>query len=105
MVDADPDRRAVVRGAMRRRGDMMLIASSVEEARQRLEQSAIPIDWILIDVDCGGDSASRFAGEVKRKHMELGILLTVDTRLESEFKQLQKPYDTRELWAAMAREQ
>ena len=102
MVDTDPDRRAVVRGAMRRRGDMMLTASSIEEAWQRLEQSAIPIDWILVDLNHGGGETLNFAMEVRRRNTELGILLTVDTPLESEFKQLQKPYDTRELWSAMA---
>jgi len=102
MVDTDPDRRAVVRGAMRRRGDMMLTASSIEEAWQRLEQSALPIDWILVDLDHAGAEALTFAAEVRKKNRDLEILLTTETRLDSDFKQLQKPYGTRELWAAMA---
>jgi len=39
LLDPDPIYRELVRGAMRRRADMMLVAASIEEARQRMEQS------------------------------------------------------------------
>ena len=100
MVDTDPDRLALVRGAMRRRADMMLTASSTEEAWRRLEQSALPIDWILVDVQA--DEALSFATELRRRNQTIGILLTVDSPLVCDFRMLSKPYGIRELWAAMA---
>jgi hypothetical protein len=100
MVDTDPDRLALVRGAMRRRADMMLTASSTEEAWRRLEQSALPIDWILVDVQ--DDGALSFATELRRRNPTIGILLTVNPPFASDFRMLSKPYGIRELWAAMA---
>lgn len=101
MVDSDPERLAIVRGAMRRRADMMLTASSTDEARRCMRECALPIDWILIDLACAGDGALSFAAEVRRTFGQIGILLTADSPFESEFRLLPKPYVARDLWAAL----
>jgi CheY-like chemotaxis protein len=101
MVDSDPQRLAVVRGAMRRRADLVLTAASAAEARRCLEQCALPIDWILIDLTSVGDGALAFAAEVRSSNTQIGILLTVDSPFESEFKLLQKPFVDRDLWSAL----
>ena len=102
LVDTDPTYRDMVRGALRRRADMMLAAGSIAEARQRLEQSAVPIDWIMIDPAVGDDALS-FAEETRNRHPGIGILLTSDSPLVSGFRHLQKPFGTGDLWAALAR--
>ena len=102
MVDADPDRLGVVRGAMRRRADMMLTAGSIDEARRCLAHSALPIDWILIDLATNGDDALALAAEVRHGNKDIGILLTADEPFESEFRIMLKPYGLRDLWAALA---
>ena len=101
MVDSDPDRLALVRGAMRRRADMMLTAGSTNEARRRLAECAIPIDWILIDLATNGDDALAFAAEVRNGNKDIGILLTAEEPFESEFRVMGKPYGLRDLWAAL----
>ena len=101
MVDSDPERLAIVRGAMRRRADMMLTASSTDEARRCIQHCALPIDWVLIDVTCVGVGALNFAAEVRSAHGQMGVLLTVDSPFESEFRLLQKPYAARDLWSAL----
>ena len=92
----------MVRGAMRRRADMMLVAGSIAEARQRLELSALPIDWIMVDLAVSDDALS-FAEETSTRHQEIGILLTAVSPLDSKFRLLQKPYGAGDLWAALAR--
>ena len=102
LVDSDPIYRDMIRGALRRRADMMLAVGSIAEARQRLDQSAIPIDWIMIDPAVGEDVLS-FAEETRTRHPEIGILFTADSPLDSGFRHLTKPFGTRDLWAALAR--
>lgn len=102
LVDIDPFYLDMVRRAMRRRADMMLDADSIAEARRRVEQSALPIDWIMIDMAMGEEALS-FAEETRDRHPEIGILLTAASPLDTEFRLLQKPYGTGELWAALAR--
>ena len=101
MVDSDPERQAMVRGAMRRRADMMLTAGSIDEARRSLAHCAIPIDWILIDLSTNGDNALAFAAEVRTGNKAIGILLTADEPFDSEFRVLGKPYARRDLWTAL----
>ena len=103
MVDSDPERLALVRGAMRRRADMMLTAGSIEEARQSLRQFALPIDWVLIDLGTNGDGGLAFAVEVRNGNSEIGILLTADAAFASDFPILTKPYFSHDLWAALTR--
>ena len=102
LLDADPIYRDMVRGAMRRRADMMLVAASVAEARQRMEQSGLPIDWIMIDVEMSEGVVS-FAEETRKRHPDIGIVLTSASPFDSEFKVLRKPFSVGDLWAALAR--
>ena len=102
LVDSDPIYRDKVRGALRRRADMMLAAGSIAEARQRMEQSAVPIDWIMID-PAVGDDALGFAQETRIRHPGIGIVLAAASPLDSEFRFLQKPFGVGDLWAALAR--
>jgi hypothetical protein len=99
LVDADVERHAVVRGAMRRRADLMLSASSVEEARRCLEQCALPIDWVVIDT--GIEGALAFAESLGHEAGAIGVLLSSDAPMDGQYKVLRKPYAARDLWNAM----
>ena len=101
LLDRDPERRTLVRSAMRRRADLVLAAGSPAEAWRYLEQSAVPIDRALIDIALAGDSAVSFAAELQGRFPEVGIVLSVDQPLDTEFRTLRKPYGVPELWAAM----
>ena len=100
LVDVDPERQAVVRNAMRRRADLVLIANSVAEARRWLEQQGVPVDWLLIDL--GMDGSLGFAEEIRTRHGEIGIVLSGSSLAETGFPLLSTPYSVNELWAVFA---
>ena len=80
---------------------MILVAASIAEAQRRMEQSALPIDWIMIDAAVS-DGLS-FAEEIRTRRPEIGVLFTAGYPFESRFRVLQKPFDVGALWAALAR--
>jgi CheY-like chemotaxis protein len=101
MVDSDPERLSVVRGAMRRRADVFLSAASASEARRCLEACAIPIDWILIDLAEADNDRLALAEELNQTARPIGIVLTVDRLFDCNLRQLRKPYGVQDLWTAL----
>ena len=102
LVDSDPERQHLVRRAMRRRGDLVLTAASAAEALSRLEQCAIPIDWVVIDTSADDAAGARsLAAEIAARNSQIGILLSVESPFDCEYRLLLKPYAARDLYATL----
>ena len=99
LVDTDGARQALVRGALRRRADLVLVAASSSDAWRCLEECAVPIDWVLFDESVEG--AIAFATELRRRDPRIGIMLSVESAMDSPIQLLRKPYTERDLWAVM----
>ena len=90
--------------ALRRRGDQVLVAPSLDEARQLLQRPGCQVDHALIDLTLPDGDGLSFAVELHLRYPHIRITLTTggNVPMVTDFGILLKPFTIYELWAAIA---
>lgn len=101
LVNDDTAIQDLVRRAMRRRLDLVLTAGSAAQAWHCLEHTAVPIDQALIDAVLPDSDGLLFAAGIRGKYPDIGITLSAESALMTEFRILLKPFTVYDLWMAL----